>query len=127
MNVGLAAPAALAAVMNVLDGADLAIEAATVRTAIANERVLVARSEDDVVLGGAVIAPLDAGAEIEAIAVRPGRRGRGIGTALTEAAAARWGRLEAAFDPALVPFYRQAGFAIECTGRCHGHRPPGCP
>lgn len=123
MNVGLAREGGLPAVMNVLDGADLEIEAVAVATAIDRERVLVARSRAGTVLGAAVLNPRDSGAEIAAIAVRPGRRGQGIGTALIEAAGARWGQLEAAFDPSLVPFYRQAGFEIACSDRCRGVRP----
>jgi GNAT superfamily N-acetyltransferase len=123
MNVGLAGAGVLPAVMNVLDGADLEVQATAVATAIDRERVLVAQSRAGTVLGAAVVNSEDSGAEIAAIAVRPGRRGQGIGTALIEAAGERWGRLEAAFDPSLVPFYRQAGFEIECADRCRGVRP----
>lgn len=53
------------------------------------------------------------GDRIDAIAVRPGRRGRGIGAALVRAAATRRDRLVARFDPAVAPFYEALGFAVE--------------
>ena len=63
------------------------------------------------------------GEEIVAVAVRPGRRGQRIGTALVEAAADRRERLTAGFDPGMRPFYESLGFEIECDdGRCRGLR-----
>ena len=63
------------------------------------------------------------GEEIVAVAVRPGRRGQGVGTALVEAAADRRERLTAGFDPGVRPFYESLGFEIECDdGRCQGVR-----
>lgn len=80
--------------------------------------VLVA-TDDHRVLGALVLS----GPEIEAIAVRPGRRGQGIGTALVETAGRRRPRLTAGFDPGVRPFYATLGFEITCTdGRCRGER-----
>lgn len=52
---------------------------------------------------------------VEAVAVAPSRRGRGVGTALVDAALARQGRLVAEFDDTVRPFYESLGFAIEPT------------
>ncbi len=53
------------------------------------------------------------GERIAAIAVRPRRRGQGVGTALVAAAARRRDRLTARFDPSVRPFWASLGFAIE--------------
>ena len=74
-----------------------------------------------VVLGALVLE----GRTIEALAVRPRRRGQGIGSALVRAADDRTSRpLRASFDADLRPFYERLGFAVEATetGRCHGRR-----
>lgn len=63
--------------------------------------------------------------EIVAIAVRPGRRGQGIGTALVEAAAERRSRLVAEFDGHVRPFYETLEFEIDPatdTDRYRGSR-----
>ena len=104
----------LVAIMNVFDGADLAVSAAAVERAIAADRVLVARSAAGTVIGALLAEPADSALRIAAVAVRQGRRGQGIGTALVEAAAARWTPVRARFDPAVWPFYRSLGF--ERTG-----------
>lgn len=70
------------------------------------------RAADGRVLGALALD----GDEIAAVAVRPGRRGRGIGPALTEAAAERRDRLVAEFDPRVRPFYEALGFEIEPAG-----------
>lgn len=120
MTVVPARDADLAAVMNVLDGAALEISAERVRAAIDRDRVLVTRSAGGTVLGAVVGNQREHAVRILAIAVRPGRRGDGIGSALIEAAHDRWGPLEAAFDPDLAPFYRTNGFAIEPGERYRG-------
>lgn len=53
------------------------------------------------------------GQELEAVAVRPGRRGQGIGTALVEAAAERRPRLVAEFDSRVYAFYESLGFDVD--------------
>lgn len=96
-------------VLNVLDGGDLRTDAGRLRSAIDRGDVLVAVSpERGTVLGALVLA----GEEITAVAVRPRRRGQGIGTALVESAAERRDRLVAEFDPDVGPFYEQLGFEV---------------
>ncbi len=101
----------LPAVMNVLDGALLAVDAATVRERVPEE-VLVAEADDRIV--GAVV--LD-GSHVDAVAVRRARRGQGIGSALLAAARERRGTLTADFRPEVRPFYESIGFDVEPTGR----------
>ena len=102
------------AVRGILDAAMLRIEDA----ALEEGTTLVAAVENRLL--GALV--LD-GEEIVAVAVRPGRRGQGVGTALVEAAADRRERLTAGFDPGMRPFYESLGFEIECDdGRCRGLR-----
>lgn len=124
MIVELARPGDLAAVMNVFDGADLQVSLETVEEHIDHEHVLVARSDQGTVIGALVGRPRERDVRIEPIAVRPGRRGQGVGTALIRAAGDRWGRLTATFDADLTPFYRQAGFEIEGGERRVGYREP---
>ena len=110
MTVTTAEEDDLAAAMNVLDGADLDVSVATVRTAIDRNHVLVARSETGTVLGALVCVDRDPGVRVDAIAVRPNRRDQGIGSALIEAAGDRWDVLVARFEPGLWPFYDSLGF-----------------
>ncbi|MDT3433878.1 GNAT family N-acetyltransferase [Haloarcula sp. 1CSR25-25] len=113
MHVRTANADEIPAVMNVLDGAVLSIAVETVRAGVEDGDTLVAVSGDDPaaerVLGALVLD----GTHIEAIAVRRRRRGQGIGTALVEAASDRRGRVTAAFDADVRPFYEALGFAIE--------------
>lgn len=109
----------LPAVATVLDAAMLATDGLADRVAAGD--VLVA-DDGGRVLGAAVLEPpgelpawareRDADAHVAAVAVRRRRRGQGIGSALVRAAADR-GRLTAAFDPSLRPFYEELGFAVE--------------
>ncbi|WP_049913076.1 GNAT family N-acetyltransferase [Halococcus thailandensis] len=111
MEIRLAHPAKCPAVMNVLDGASLAVDAATVRERIRANTVWIAVA-DDRLLGACVLDDR----EIDAIAVRRRRRGQGIGTRLVErAAAATAGDLRAEFHRRVRPFYDSLGFAIEPT------------
>ncbi|WP_049997937.1 GNAT family N-acetyltransferase [Halococcus sediminicola] len=111
MDVRTARPADLPAVMNVLDGASLSVDAENVRERIAAGVVLVAVA-DGRVLGTCVLD----GREIDAIAVRRRRRGQGIGTALVEHAATSVdGALWADFHRRSRPFYDALGFAIKPT------------
>lgn len=108
-------------VMRVVDAALLDVDASTVERRIERESVLVAGRER--VHGALVAAPRDSGAHVEAVAVRRSRRGQGVGSALVTAALDRWGRLTAAFDPDVRPFYESLSFAVECRdGRCWGVR-----
>jgi GNAT superfamily N-acetyltransferase len=105
-----ARPAERASVLGILDGAALRTDAKRVWTAIEREDVLVATPDHGDRLLGALV--LD-GSEIANVAVRPGRRGQGIGRALVAAAADRRDRLVAAFDPDRRPFYEALGFDVE--------------
>ena len=123
MNFRHATLEELPAVMNVLDGADLAVSAETVRRRIRGGTVLVAVTDAKTLVGVLVALPRPKGVHVEAIAVRPGRRGQGIGSGLVAEAADRWGRLTAAFDPSKRDFYRRTGFEVTPTGeRCFGER-----
>lgn len=100
---------------SIVEGALLTLE----RGRLARSSALVAVDGDRIV--GALV--LD-GCEIDAVAVRPGRRGQGVGTALVEAAADRRPSLSAGFDPSVRPFYIALGFEVRCSGgRCRGRRP----
>lgn len=114
MEVRRAREAELSAVMTILDAALLETAAADVRDAVEAGDVLVAASAGRV-LGVLVLDPDGAadGARVDAVAVRPGRRDRGIGRALVGAAAERHGRLVAGFDTAVRPFWASLGFVIE--------------
>lgn len=117
MRVHEGYPDALPAVMTVFDSAMLETDAKAVETAIDGGDVLLATSEGRV-LGACLLS----GNEIDAIAVRPGRRGQGIGTALVDAAADRRHRLVAEFDPRVRPFWESLGFEVETVadGRLRG-------
>jgi GNAT superfamily N-acetyltransferase len=111
MNARTARPTDLPAVMNVLDGASLAVDAATVREHIDTGTVFVGVT-DGRVLGACVLD----GERIDAIAVRRRRRGQGIGRRLVErAAASTTDALYAEFDRRTRPFYDALGFDIEPT------------
>lgn len=114
-----ATPDDLPAIMNVIDGAFLAIDADTVRARIPHD-VLVAVEEDRVL--GAIV--LD-GDHIDAVAVRRRRRKQGIGRTLIEKAGTQRGTLTATFRPEVSSFYEALGFEIEQTSetRCRGIRP----
>lgn len=121
----------LVAVLGVLDAGGLATDADSVRASVDRGDVLVAvpdrgatGSDRGPVVVGALV--LD-GPEITNVAVRPGRRGRGVGTALVEAAARRRRFLVAEFDAGVRPFYESLGFAVEplAAGRCRGLLDPG--
>jgi GNAT superfamily N-acetyltransferase len=106
----------------VIDGANLTLSTETLETALETDGALVAFAD-----GGASVAlgalVLD-GERVAAVAVRRGRRGQGIGTALVAAAAERRERLVADCDPAVAPFWRSLGFEIErrSDGRRRGVR-----
>ena len=101
------------AVRRVVDAAML--EPGDVAGAIERGDALVA-IDGGTVVGALVLDPRDGGAHVETVAVRRARRGRGIGTALVEAAAERADRLTARFDPDVRPFYEALWFEIEPVG-----------
>jgi GNAT superfamily N-acetyltransferase len=89
-----------------------ALDSGTVLIAVEEQRLL-----------GALL--LD-GARVDAVAVRPGRRGQGIGAALIETAADRRGTLTATFDRRVKPFYESLEFDVEpldADGRFSGVGP----
>ena len=93
------------------------------------KKLLVA-AEDDRVLGGMAVETDGFGerGEIHAIAVRPRRRGQGVGSRLVGEAERRWNPVVAEFDERVRPFYEALGFDIESTdGDRFRGRKPGDP
>jgi GNAT superfamily N-acetyltransferase len=112
MRIRIATVAEYPTARSILNAAMLTVESGLLR----RSSVFVA-VEEGRILGALVLR----GSEIEAIAVRPGRRGQGIGTALVERALARRPVVVAGFDPAVRPFYEHLGFEVRCSGgRCRG-------
>lgn len=116
MKLRTADPEDLPEIMNVLDGANLAVEAETVEERIDADQVLVAE-EGGPVLGALVAESHDDWAYVEAIAVRRSRRGKGLGSTLVQEATDRFGPLIADFDDDLRLFYQSLGFEIEPLGQ----------
>lgn len=104
-----ARPEELADLAGILDAAMLQTDA-SLQKRVSEGSVLVAVRDtaESPVLGTLVLID----DEITAIAVRPGRRGRGIGRRLVEAAVSR-GPVHAEFDPRVRGFYDSLGFEIE--------------
>jgi len=95
-------------VMRIVDGAMLSADADAVRNRIDDGAVLVST------VGGRVVGTLVRdGDHVTAVATRRRYRDRGVGTALVSAALDDCGRLVAAFDPEVRPFYESLGFDIE--------------
>lgn len=117
MNVRRGHAGELTAILTVLDAGNLDVSSAAVRTGLADGRVFVAVEGDRVLGALLLVASADAEArEIDAVAVRPGRRGQGIGTALVRAAADCHDRLVANFDAGVRPFWVSLGFEVESAG-----------
>ena len=120
VTVRTGTPDDLLAVMRILDGAMLDVDADDVRERLrertATDAVLVA--VDDAVVGALVLE----GGHVDAVAVRRSARGDGVGSALVETAAARVdGPLTADFDARVRAFYEAVGFDIETRdGRLWG-------
>lgn len=115
VTVRPAEPCELPAVMNVLDAAMLEVDADDVAARIDRGAVLVA-VDGERVIGACVASPEEGGARVDALAVRPGRRGQRVGSSLVGAATSRWGALSAAFDGRVRPFYESLGFEVEPAG-----------
>ncbi|SFF79785.1 Acetyltransferase (GNAT) domain-containing protein [Halopelagius inordinatus] len=109
--------------MFLLDGAMLDADAEAVRRRIDAGSVFVAVAGGDPDGRVVGVCVLD-GREIEQIAVRRERRGRGVGTALVEAVDSRVdGELTAEFRESVRPFYDSLGFEVreaETEGRFRG-------
>lgn len=110
MQIREATPGEVTTVLAVFDGAMLETDTTLVREAIDSGDLLVAVA-DDRVLGACLLS----GTTIDAIAVRPGRRGQGIGRALVATAGEHRDRLVARFDVRVRPFWESLGFEIEPT------------
>lgn len=106
-----------AEILSILDAAALQTDSEQTREAIKRESVFVAIAdrrggetdpEPPPVLGALVLDD----SEITAVAVRPGRRGQGIGRALVARAQRSRNRLVAEFDPGVRPFWEAVGFTV---------------
>jgi GNAT superfamily N-acetyltransferase len=109
VTVGPAREGERATALSIVDMAGLQVDREAV---MAGERDVLVAVTDGRVLGALVLD----GERIEAVAVRPGRQGQGIGGALVAAAAARRERLVAEFDANLADFYEELGFEVEPVG-----------
>lgn len=107
--IRLATPDDAAAVLRVVEGALLDVDAARVRGRIETEEGLVAITGEGTVVGALVRD----GERVVAVAVARRRRRQGIGRALVERALADAGRLTATFDPRVRGFYEALGFEVE--------------
>jgi sulfur carrier protein ThiS len=103
------------AVVRLLDGAMLDVDAGRVRDRIEAETgaVLVATRGDVDRPVGALVRDGD---RVTAVVTRRRHRGRGVGSALVRVALGDRGRLVAEFDPGVRPFYESLGFTIEPVG-----------
>lgn len=110
MQVREATPTEHAELSSVLDAAALQTDSEQIRAAIGRGDVFVAVSNhtEGTILGTLVLD----GSTITAIAVRPGRRGQGIGRALVARAQQSRGHLVAEFDPGVRPFWDAVGFEV---------------
>lgn len=141
VSIRRARPSDFTELLSILDGAALETDSAVVQRAIDADRAFVtvsdsSRTDSEILLGGVVLRGEEtvsspdcrngasgsrafatacsssaSAVEISAIAVRPGRRGQGIGTALIEAVCSQYAIVRATFDPELRPFYESLGFS----------------
>jgi len=113
METREAEPTERAEIASILDAAALQTDSLQHALAGGESLVLVAVSVDETGTEGVLLGALIlVDNEITTIAVRPGRRGQGIGTTLVEAAAQRRDQLVAEFDPGVRPFWESLGFEI---------------
>lgn len=131
MQIRAAAPGESAEIAAILNAAYLQTDTESIEQAVRSGNVLIAERPENERSGapestetapmlGALV--LD-GSEITAIAVRPGRRGQGIGRRLVTAARQRLGRVVAEFDPTVRPFWEAVGFEVSVlpgSDRLHG-------
>lgn len=110
MPIRLATRDDVPAVLNVLDGGGLQTSIEETRRAIERGEGLVATGPSSATVVGAMVLE---GAEIRVIAVRPGRRGQGVGTALVEAGLHVRKRLVAHFHESVSPFWQSLAFDCE--------------
>jgi sulfur carrier protein ThiS len=109
VTVGPAHESERATALSIIDMAGLQVDREAV---MAGERDVLVAVTDGRVLGALVLD----GERIEAVAVRPGRQGQGIGSSLVAAAGARRERLVAEFGVKLRTFYEDIGFDTEQRG-----------
>jgi len=101
-----------AEIASILDAAYLQVDTDDLRGAVERGDVLVAVADGSKKSGPILGVTVCDGREITAIAVRPGRRGQGIGTELVAAVESRQGRVVAEFDPTVRPFWESVGFEV---------------
>lgn len=107
MTVRLAEPSDHAELLGILDAAALQTDSEQVREAIERDAVFVATAgERETILGALVLS----GTEILAVAVRPGRRGQGLGRRLVARAKRSRERLVAVHEHGVAPFWQAVGF-----------------
>lgn len=102
----------LSSVMSIIEMALLDVSLETVRARIEAENVLVAATAERI-LGACILTPRDEGVFVEAIAVRPNRRGQTIGSMLLDAAGETHSPLIVEFDASVRAFYAALDFTIE--------------
>lgn len=107
MSVRTADPSEHAEILSILDAAALQTDSEQLRAAIERDAVFVATPDKrETVLGALVLS----GREVVAVAVRPGRRGQGIGRRLVSRAKQSRERLVAVHEREVTPFWTAADF-----------------
>ena len=106
ISIELAVENDAAAVITLFDQSLLAFDRATITPRIEREAVVIARTEQR--LCG---AHLNAGRHVEAIAVRPSHRNRGVGRAMLKEMADRRGPLTASCREQVRPFFESLGWS----------------
>ena len=127
VRINVATAAQLSEVASILDAAALRTDHDAIESAIDRGDVLVAIASDGSptnddrsgpILGALVLD----GPEITTVAVRPGRRGQGIGTGLVAAASRRRDRLVAEFEERVLPFWEALGCDIKAISAGNRYR-----